>query len=423
MRSLVWFVLGALVALVAVLLAMNLTGGGDDVKRTISPPFDTGSPQFPRTMGQILGPPLVGGNGVDAFVNGDEIFPAMLTAIRGAQESITFETFIYWEGRIGRTLAGELARKAREGVAVHVLIDWYGSQKMDETSLDLMRDAGVEIQIYRPIRWYTLDRINNRTHRKILVVDGRVGFTGGVGIADSWLGDARSPEEWRDTHFRIQGPVVAQLQAAFLDNWERSRGVLLLGDAYFPELQPEGSTQAQVSTSSPEDGSERARLLYLVSIAAARRTIDLSTAYFIPDEASIQSLVEARGRGVRVRIIVPGPHVDLEVTRRASRALWGPLLRAGVEIHEYQPTMFHVKTMVVDGLWSSVGSTNFDERSFKLNDEANLNVLDPAFAAARIQEFERDLAHSKQVTWESWSRRPWKEKARERLSALLRWQL
>jgi cardiolipin synthase len=265
--------------------------------------------------------------------------------------------------------------------------------------------------------------MNNRTHRKLLVVDGRVGFTGGVGIADEWAGDARDKSEWRDTHFRVEGPAVAQLQAAFMENWIEITGRVLHGEAYFPPLGPAGPHVAQFFVSSPGGGGESMQLMYLLSIAAASERLLISASYFVPDEVEVRALADAARRGVRVQIIVPGPDIDSEIVRRASRSTWGELLRAGVEIHEYQPTMYHCKVMIVDGLWVSVGSTNFDARSFAVNDEANLNVLDAGFAREQERIFAADLERSRRITLEQWRSRPWTEKLWEHAMGLLGSQL
>ena len=286
-----------------------------------------------------------------------------------------------------------------------------------------MKDAGVHIIEYNPLPWYTLTRINNRTHRKILVVDGKIAFTGGIGVADHWLGDADSKEHWRDTHFRFEGPAVAQMQAAFMDNWLTTQGELLSGTDYFPHLEIVGSQIAQVFKSSPREGSENARLMYLLSIASSSKNILMSNAYFVPDDLSVKTLVSAAKRGVKIQIIAPGEVTDTKVVRAASRARWGDLLKAGVEMYEYQPTMFHCKVMVVDNLWASVGSTNFDNRSFRLNDEVNLNVFDRNFASRQIQIFEDDLKKSKRVTFQDWQNRPALEKYEEWLAGLLHHQL
>jgi cardiolipin synthase len=286
-----------------------------------------------------------------------------------------------------------------------------------------MRAAGVEIELYRPLSWYHLARMNNRTHRKLLVIDGRVGFTGGVGIADKWSGHAQDADHWRDSHFRAEGPVVAQMQATFLDNWTKVTGAVLHGEDYFPVIPPSGEARGQMFSSSPEGGAESMQLMYLLSITAATRSIDLASAYFVPDELSRNALVAAMKRGVRFRMIVPGPIIDTDVVRRASRASWGPLLAAGAQIHEYQPTMFHSKVMIVDGLLVSVGSTNFDTRSFRLNDEANLNVYDAEFAAQQVAVFEQDLRHARRVTLAQWQARPLHEKLIEKAASLLAPQL
>ena len=419
----IWIIVALAGGAVATLIALNLSSSERKIDHEVRPLYAAGGAQFVRSLGALLGPGIVGGNRVDSFLNGDQIFPAMLDAIRSARRTITFETYIYWSGEIGREFADALSERARSGVHVHVLLDWLGTGKMDQEILDEMEQAGAELCKYHPLRWYTIGRMNNRTHRKLLVVDGRVGFTGGVGIADNWLGHAQDPEHWRDSHFRIEGPAVAQMQATFMDNWMKCRSLVLHGEDYFPALQPCGDSAAQVFHSSPGEGAESVRLMYLLSIASARHRILLANSYFVPDSLAVRELVSARQRGVRVEIITPGPHIDTETVRKASRSRWGPLLEAGVEIYEYQPTMFHCKVMVVDDAWVSVGSTNFDNRSFRLNDEANLNVLDPVVAAEQAAIFEEDKLKSRRMTLEGWRRRPLGEKIQERLAGLLRAQL
>jgi cardiolipin synthase len=402
---------------------LNLSSSGGQIERAPAHTYAAGDSQFVRIMSNLLGPAMVEGNRVTTLLNGDEIFPAMLAAIDSARHTITFETYIYWSGEVGARFAGALAGRARAGVRTHLLLDWLGAGKMDDAMLEMMETAGVEVVHYRPLRWYNLDRVNNRTHRKLLIVDGRIGFTGGVGVADHWLGNAEDADHWRDSHFRIDGPVVSQLQAAFMDNWIESRGELLDGEGYFPAIAPSGEHYAHAFRSSPGEGSASMRLMYLLAIASARSRIRIANAYFVPDGLVVEMLVEARRRGVEVEILVPGPILDAQIVRRASRGMWGPLLRAGVRIHEYQPTMYHTKIMVVDDLWVSVGSTNFDNRSFQLNDEANLNVLDPAFGAESARDFEADLARSRRVTLEEWLDRPLWEKVQERWAGLWRSQL
>jgi cardiolipin synthase len=304
-----------------------------------------------------------------------------------------------------------------------VLLDWIGSAPMDERLLRNMEDAGVQVRRFHAPHWYTIDKLNNRTHRKILVVDGVVGFTGGVGIGDEWTGHAQDPEHWRDTHFRAEGPVVAQMQAVFNDNWTRATGNVLHGQDYFPAIQPTGDARGQMFSSSPTGGSQSMQLMYLLMINGAVRSIDLSSAYFLPDELARDTIVAAVRRGVRVRVITPGRFTDAALVRRASRALWGDLLRAGVEIYEYEPTMYHCKVLVADGLLVSVGSTNFDDRSFRLNDEASLNIYDATFARQQVDIFEQDLARSRRISLEEWQSRPWAEKAWEHVAALFGPQL
>jgi cardiolipin synthase len=373
--------------------------------------YEIASPQFLRSMGVLLGPALEPGNQVDTLVNGDQIFPAMLAAIRGAKKTITFETYIYWKGDVGKQFADALAERAKAGVKVHVLLDWAGSHKMDQDTLNEMGRAGAVVIKYHRPQWYHFKHLNHRTHRKLLVVDGTIGFTGGVGIADEWNGHAQDENHWRDTHFRIQGPVVAQMQGAFTDNWTQGTGEVLHGEDYFPALRPLGSFPAQMFKSSIEGGAESMQLMYLLSLAAARSSVNLSMAYFMPDGLTMDHIVAALERGVRVRVIVPGDHNDSILVRAASRSEYGRILRAGGEIYEYQPTMFHCKVLVVDGRWVSVGSTNFDSRSFRLNDEANLNVYDEEFAKRQLAQFEEDLGKSRRITLHEWETRPLWQKA------------
>jgi cardiolipin synthase len=418
-----WIFLALLAGALLVLLVANLTTSEKKIEQEIEHLYAVSDPQFARSLDTLLGPSILPGNLVTALINGDNIFPALLDAIRSAQRTITFETFIYWSGRIGRTFAEALSERAQAGVKVYVLLDWVGSGKMDKTIIEAMKQAGVNVVKYHPLRWYNLGRLNNRTHRKLLVVDGTVGFTGGVGIADNWLGNAEDPDHWRDSHFKVEGPVVAQMQAAFMDNWIEETAGVLHGNAYFPELATAGPHRAQMFRSSTGEASESVRLMYLLSIASAVKSVRIANAYFVPDDLAVATLVAAQRRGVKVEIIVPGPYIDASVTRRASRSRWEPLLEAGVAIYEYQPTMYHTKVMVVDEMLTSVGSTNFDNRSFRLNDEANLNLLDAEFSAGQARQFEEDKRRSKQLTLEWWRSRPWRQRALEWLAGLLRLQL
>ncbi|HEV7299758.1 MAG TPA: phospholipase D-like domain-containing protein [Tepidisphaeraceae bacterium] len=405
------------------LIIRALTSHEKKIQHEIQHQYPVGDEQFLRSVQHLLPPQFTTGNKVDRLVNGDQIFPAMLDAIRGAQRTIVFETFIYWQGDIGRRFVDALGERAQAGVKVHVLLDWLGSKRMDQQSIERLKGCGAQVERYHPLHWYNLRRANHRTHRKLLVIDGRIGFTGGVGIADEWMGDAQDPQHWRDTHFRVEGPAVAQMQAAFMDNWLKTHQRVLHGPDYFPKLEPAGSCTAQMFMSSPEEGSESARLMFLMSIACVAKSLRIASAYFVPDDLSVQELVNARKRGARVQIVVPGEHIDAHVVRRASRARWGPLLEAGIEIYEYQPTMFHCKVLIADEQWTSVGSANFDTRSFRLNDEANLNIYDVEFAERQAELFEADLKRAHRVTLEEWQNRPWMEKLMEHAAALLRAQL
>jgi cardiolipin synthase len=409
--------------LVLILLFVNLASSARKVAHPIPHQYATADSQFVRTMGTLLGPAFLPGNRVTSLLNGDQVFPAMLQAIRSAKRSITFENYIFWSSEVGKEFASALSERARAGVRTHLLLDWVGSEKIDQKFLQQMRQAGVELVEYRPLHWYNLDRLNHRDHRRVLVIDGRIGFTGGMGVADKWLGHAQDKDHWRDSHFRVEGPVVAQLQAAFMDDWFETKGVILDGPDYFPDLDPVGSSWAQAFRSSPSGGSESVRLMYLLAIASAARSIRIANSYFVPDRIAVDMLAQARRRGVDVEIIVPGPILDAQVVRRASRRMWGPLLEAGVRIYEYQPTMYHTKVMVVDDLWVSVGSTNFDERSFRLNQEVNLNLLDPKFAAEQARVFADDRARSKRITLEEWRHRPVWERVEEFVAGRIRGQL
>lgn len=415
--------LGIVIGLVSATLIANFLSNEKHIRRKLPPAYGTSDPQFIRSLSGLLGPPLTQGNDIRILVNGVRIFPAMLEAIRAARRTITFETFIYWRGQIGREFAHALAERARAGVQVRVLIDFVGSSKMDPELLRLIETAGAQVVRYHPLSWYHLARFNNRTHRKLLIIDGRIGFTGGVGIADEWGGDAEDEHHWRDTHFRVEGPVVTQMQATFMTNWIKARGEVEHTEAFFPEQPQAGEYLAQMFHSSPQEGSENIRLMYHLSIAAAREQILLTQAYFVPDDLTTELLTAALRRGVRVQIITPGPAIDHKVVRRASRGRWGPLLRAGARIHEYQPTNIHAKIMIVDSVWATVGSTNFDNRSFRLNDEANLNVYDREFCRELEAQFAADLARSREITLAEWERRPRSERIKERLAGLLRSQL
>jgi cardiolipin synthase A/B len=385
--------------------------------------FGIGDPQLKREMGALLGPAIVSGNRIQVLQNGDEIFPSMLAAIRSARRTITFETFIYWSGVVGDEFADALIERVRAGVRVHVMLDWVGTSKMPRDLASKMSHAGIEIVRYHPVRWYGLGKLNNRTHRKVLVIDGNLGFTGGVGIADEWLGHAQDPQHRRDMHFKVEGPVVAQMQAAFLDNWIKTTGNVLHGDSYFPETPLCGDQEMQMFISSPKGGSASMRLMYLTAITAAEKSIDIEAAYFVPDGLMSRELISAQRRGVRIRILVPDKYIDSETVKIASKREWGPLLPCGIEMYGYEPTMLHCKLLIFDRYMVSIGSTNFDMRSFELNDEASLNVYDAQFAAQMTAVFECDLAHARPFSFDEWRDRSLLEKFAETVLLPIRSQL
>lgn len=407
----------ALITLVATVAAtlffVNWFSGGPSITKTVEHVFSVRDPLFTRTLENLLGPPWLEGNMIVPLENGDEIFPPMLSAIHSAQHTINFETFIYWQGKIANEFGQALSERARHGVQVRVLLDGVGASTMDENLVTRMREAGVIVEYFRPLNWYNLDQVNNRSHRKILVVDGEIGFTGGVGIGDEWLGAAQDNLHWRDSHFQIQGPVVAQLQGGFADHWIQSHHEVLQGDGFFPALDNPGNIAAQAFNSWGAGGSDTVRTLYLLAISAATESIYIGTPYFVPDDFLMQALLKARRRGVEIQIMTSGRNTDSRLVQGVSRAIWGDLLAAGVKFYLFDPTLYHTKIVVVDRLFTSVGSTNFDNRSFLHNDENNVNVLDEAFAKLMLAHYEDDKARSREETYEEWVDRPLKERVME----------
>lgn len=416
-------ILTVLATLIVVTIVLNFRTPEKEPHHKVDHQYGVRDPQLKREMGALLGPAIVPGNRVTSLQNGAEIFPAMLGAIASARRSITFETYIYWSGKVGEQFAEALIERAQAGVPVHIMLDWVGCEKMSAGLIQRLKDAGIQVVRFHPPRWYGMARLNNRTHRKVLIVDGTIGFTGGVGIADLWSGHAENPNHWRDMHFKAEGPVVAQMQAAFLDNWIKTTGSVLHGDRYFPALVERGALETQLFISSPDGGSDSMRLMYLTAITAAERSIDIEAAYFVPDALMIRELLAARRRGVRIRVLVPGKHIDSETVRIASKRGWGSLLEYGVEIYEYQPTMLHCKMLIFDGYMVSIGSTNFDMRSFELNDEASLNIYDTDFAGEMTLVYERDLNSSVRATLRGWQKRPVREKMAEIILLPIRSQL
>jgi cardiolipin synthase len=374
-------------------------------KRTVyhfDPAYGVDSPEFLRSL-DALGTEMVPGNQVALFENGDGIFPAMLGAIRGAKLSINLEEYIFDHGEVATRFAEALAERARAGIEVRLLVDSWGSN-LGDLEPELER-AGAIVRIYKPLKLYSIDRIGNRTHRRILTVDGRIGFCGGVGIDDRWKGNARNPSEWRDTMIRAEGPVVAQLQHVFAQDWVHTTGEVLNGNRQFPPIAPAGPVLAQAIAAARADSISMSKLLIYMAIQAARRNIWIENAYFVPDRQIREGLKSAARRGVDVKVIVPGSHMDSPNVRAASHYHYGELLDAGVAIYEYRPTMMHNKVMVVDSIWATIGSINLVNRSMTKNAEVNIAVYDRGFAAEVEKMVLRDLARCDVLTREEWKKR------------------
>ncbi len=386
--------------------------------------LDVRSDVFLRAAEALTGAPVSHGNAVELLINGDEIFPCYLRTIREARETVCLLTYVYWRGEIAHEVAAALCERASAGVECNVLIDAVGGIKLEGELIEQMADAGVRVRRFRPPKPYAAKRLANRTHRKILVADGRVGLTGGVGIAEEWTGNAQDPDHWRDTHVRVEGPVVRGLFGAFAENWLEATGEVLAGAGYLPALEAgaEGGPM-MVVRSSAGVGDSNVEALYYLAIAAARKSLDLTAAYFVPRPAFTEALQDAAERGVRVRVLVPGSNIDKPPVWIAGRASYDELVGSGVEVYEYQPTMLHAKSMTVDGCWSAVGSANFDNRSFQLNDEATLCVSAEEFAGRLTAQFERDLEASERIAPERWRRRGPPQRAGEAVLKLARREL
>ncbi len=393
------------------------------VGKLIETTYSVSDPAFRETMGNLVGPAFTSGNRVQELLNGDQIFPAMLKAIQQATNSITFENYIWESGEVGTKFVEALVERAKAGVKVHAIVDGMGTLKLDDEDIDKMKAAGIHFVKMGRDKWYKLKlSLNHRTHRKLLVVDGRIGFTGGVCIGDKWMGDGDKKDHWRDTHFRLEGPAVKQMQGIFAENWLLTTSEVLQGPKYFPETESSGASLVQCFKSGPKDGEENARLVHLLAIAAARKNIRLSHAYFVPDDLSMDQLIAAKKRGVKIEIIVPFKN-DSQIGKAASRSRWDKLAEAGIEFFEYTPSLYHCKVMIVDDVFVSAGSVNFDNRSFRLNDEANFNVLDEKFTEAQIKVFEDDKAKSSPLTAATLKNRPWYSKLADHSAGILRSQL
>ena len=383
-----------------------------------------GTPDFARLVEALTIAPLRQGNRVTVLRNGCEIFPAMLEAIRSARRTIDFATYVYWTGSIAPEFAEALAERAEAGVEVNVLLDAVGAAKMDRSLVDRLERSGATVAWFRPPRWWTLHKLNNRTHRKILVVDGTVGFTGGVGIAEEWTGNCEDPGHWRDTHVRVEGPAARDLFGGFLENWAEATQSILSGRDHLPDIRGfEDGIQVQVTRSTAEKGSTDAEHLFYAAIACARERIWLTTAYFAPRRAFVDALCDAVRRGVDVRVLTNGPHIDKQVVRQAGRRTYDHMLGCGVRLFEYQRTMLHAKVLIVDANWATIGSMNFDNRSFALNDELNLSLHDRATVAGLEKHFLADVDDAVELGLDTWRARPAAVRARELASAAVRREL
>jgi cardiolipin synthase len=392
------------------------------------PDLAVSEPSFSRTAEAYAVGRVAGGNTVTILLNGDEIFPKTLEAIRSANRTITYAQYFYEEGPISREIAEALAERCQAGIRGHVLLDGFGTLAMPAEYRDVMERAGCEVAIFRPLSPLTVlspfgyGKSNNRSHRRILVVDGKVGFTGGVGVSPKWMGNGRMEGYWRQTDVRVEGPIIVSLQGAFVENWLEATGRMLGGDAYFPHASPHGTVAAQVIHSSPAGGSSTMYTMFLLAISGARHSIQITNPYFLPDDRMIRALTEAAGRGVRVVILLPGA-IDNNIVRHASRSKLGELLKAGIEVYEYKAALLHAKTMTIDAVWATVGSTNLDPRSFGLNEELNLVVYDREVAERLDTIFAEDLTYSRKIDYEQWRSRGVVDRLLELLSLPARGQL
>lgn len=381
------------------------------------------SDEFLTTITGATGAPVVPGNRLDILNNGDEFYPAMLQDIARAEYSITIEAYIYWAGDIGHAFARALAQRARSGVRVKILLDAFGSSDIGDDIVRQLEEARCQIAWYNPLRWYTLGRLNQRTHRKSLIIDGRVAYTGGAGIADSWLGHAEDADHWRDIQIRLEGPAVTPLQTGFSQNWLETTRELISGPLYYPLHEPAGDVSALTIISTPVTGASTARILYYLSIAAARKSILIANPYFVPDSVALDTLIDAKARGVDVRIMVAGRRDHNWLSRNNAVRLYGRLLEAGIDVLEYDLTLLHQKTMVVDDLWSTIGTANFDSRSFAHNEENNVCVHDRRVAQEMVRIFTDDSKHCTAIDYDTWRRRGVFQKAQEFVAALLQEQV
>jgi cardiolipin synthase A/B len=373
------------------------------------PEMGVQDPSFPLTLGAYTHAGTTGGNRVDVLLNGEQIFPAQLKAIRAARKTVTYAQYFFEDGSPGREVVEALSERCRAGVHGHVLLDGIGSLSMPPELRDMLERSGCEVAVYHPLSPFEISDVNNRNHRRILVVDGRIGFTGGSGASSKWMGDGRQTGYWRQTDVRIEGPVVNDLQSAFAQTWREITGRVLGGEGYFPREPDRGHVTAQIVRSSPRRrGNSPMYMMFLLAISSARQSIAVTNPYFVPDNQITEALIKARERGVRVTLLLPG-EIDHKIVKEASEAGFSRLLNAGVEIYQYQAGLLHAKMMTIDGVWGTIGSANLDNRSLALNDELNLVVYNREVVGRLDRVFAADLAHSRPIDSERWqSRSLWK---------------
>ena len=413
----------AVIASIVSFFFYNTTPRSHPAVYALETDLDVESPQFPLTMTGMTGMPLVPGNQVALFNNGDQFFPAMLDAIESAEHSITMEQYIFWEGKVGRRFAEAFAEKARSGVQVKLLLDAVGSSTLGEPIVKILEAGGCQLAWFRPIHWYTMIRANRRDHRKSLMIDGRIAFTGGAGIADHWLGDAQGARSWRDLMVRVEGPAAIGQQSGFAQNWLQCTGEILTGEDYFPLPRNAGTIDVQTIVSSPLEGMGASGTMHLIAVQCARRHLCIANPHFIPDPRLIEMLGQAVRRGVAVKLMVAGRHNDTWWARQNSVRLYGRLLQAGVEIFEFLPSMLHQKTVLVDDAWGSVGTANFDNRSFALNDETSVCFHDRDLVSQLHEIFLADLERCKKVSLRQWKKRGFWQRAGEQFASLMEDQM
>jgi cardiolipin synthase A/B len=378
------------------------------------------SREYAHMLQSVADAPLMQGNKVRVLPNGENYFPAELEAIRAATHSVNLEAYIFSKGKMADQFIAVLADRARNGVKVKLLLDAMGSATTTRDYLKPILDAGGQVEFYHALKWYSWDRINNRTHRELIVIDGKKAFIGGSGIADHWMYEQDGKKRWRDTMVEVEGPVVSDIQGAFVENWVEASGELIVGTDYYPIEPTAGNVPAMIISSSAGVGrSTRARMLFQTLIASSQTSVYINTPYFLPDKSIREELARAAKRGVDVRIITPGVHSDHALTRSSSRRLYGDILQAGAKVYEYQPAMIHAKTLLVDGKWSVIGSTNVDNRSFELNDEVNMAAFDGEMTGGLTRDFMNDLKESQQITYEQWKNRPLWERGMELLGRII----